>query len=53
MKSRQDMGVKYVIESTGLFVEYEWFVDILSVHGVVPCAVFAWVPPSVSLPKQC
>ncbi|CAE7559205.1 unnamed protein product [Symbiodinium sp. CCMP2592] len=43
----KDMGVKYVIESTGLFVEYEWLVDILALHGVVPCEVFAWVPKAV------
>ena len=45
LKTWQDMGVKYVIESTGLFVEYEWLVDTLSVHGVLPGAAFAWVPP--------
>ena len=45
------MEVKYVIESTGLFVEYEWLVDTLSVHGVVPCAALAWVPLLASSPS--
>ncbi|OLP80678.1 Glyceraldehyde-3-phosphate dehydrogenase [Symbiodinium microadriaticum] len=35
----KDMGVKYVIESTGLFVEYEWLVDTLSVDGLATKAV--------------